>query len=307
LVGTPAGRIVHSSTMKKHLVAACAALAPVLSSAAENAAPQRGAPPSNSLSRVLGVFSVSDADHDGKISAEEARAIPVTPEDLKKEDVDGDGAWSREEFTLYYRARLVAGGQSVGSDLDAEVARIQALKRVRVVEEARKSGAEATGTRSEAEPPHVRLERALADLERNAADRKTKPEDFRRLRNLVILSGRSAPASSQSTSGTKMIQALDRIEKRVASGQPVREDFDSIRTLLAPPADLHRPAANELGARRAPGATPTSGADPIQGPAASRQRASEPRGSSRPGTKPPTPKPVEKPTPPPEAERRSKP
>jgi len=287
--------------MIKHLVAACAALAPALSSAAADVAQQRGAPPSNSLSRVLGVFSASDADHDGKISAEEARAIPVTPEDLKKEDVDGDGAWSRDEFTLYYRARLVAGGQSVGSDLDAEVARIQALKRVRVVEEARKSGAEATGSRGEAEPAQVRLERALADLERNAAERKTKPEDFRRLRNLVILSGRSAPAPSPSTSGTEMLQALDRIEKRVASGQPVHEDFDSLRSLVAPPADLHRPSANELGARRPPGA------DSLQGPAASRQRASEPRGSPRPGSKPPAPKPVEKPTPPPEGERRSKP
>ena len=269
--------------MKQHLVAVCAALAPALRAATTDTAPQRGAPPSNSLSRVLGVFSVSDVDRDGKISAEEARAIPVTAEELKKQDLDGDGSWSRDEFTLFYRARLVAGGQSVGSDLDAEVARIEALKRVRTVEEAKKNGTETPRERAESDPVHVRLERALADLERNAAEKKAKPEDFRRLRNLVILNGRSASGAAPSTSGPQMLQALDRIEKRVAAGQPVREDFDSLRSLVASP-----PRAGLPSAAPAPVTSP--------GPAASRQRASDPRGATRPTPQPPAR--VEPPKPP---------
>lgn len=302
--------------MKQHLVAACIAFAPALSPAMRPATTQRGSP-SNSLSRVLGVFSVSDVDRDGKISAAEARAIPITPEELVKEDMDGDGSWSRDEFTLYYRARLLASGQSVGADLDAEVARIQALKRVRVVEEARKHGVETPGGRGEVEPVRVRFEKALGDLERNVATRKATPEDFRRLRNLVILSGRSVPESKNgslpSTASTRMLQTLDRIEKRAPAGQYVREDFDALRTLVAPsPSGSAAPSANAE--------TQSNWNGPIQGPADARRRATEPRGSTRVGPKTPPqpesekapiPSPATKPAPPQDAKkdpgRRSKP
>ncbi|MFN0008598.1 MAG: hypothetical protein ACKVXR_11905 [Planctomycetota bacterium] len=268
--------------MKQHLVAACIALAPALAHAMRPAAMQRGAP-SNSLSRVVGVFTVCDADRDGKISAEESRAIPVTPPEFAKEDLDGDGSWSRDEFTLYYRGRLIAGGQTLGADLDAEVARIQALKRVRVVEEARKHGAEPAGGRVEAEPVRVRFEKALGELEQRVATRKAKPEDFRRLRNLVILNGRSAPESQTgspaSATNSKVLAALERMEKRATIGQFDREDFETLRTLIETPPPRGATPPAKAG-------SPPDAAGPVLGPADARRRASEPRATTPAGPKP---------------------
>src|SRR6187549_1281804 len=90
-------------------LAVCASIAAPAPPAGDAGAAQQGAP-SNSLARVLAAFSAADADQDGRISAQEAHAIPVGPADLAQNDLDGDGAWSRDEFTLYYRRRLVAGG-----------------------------------------------------------------------------------------------------------------------------------------------------------------------------------------------------
>jgi len=297
--------------MKLELVAACVAFAPTLSSTAGTDTAQQGAP-SNSLSRAQAVFSVSDADHDGKISTAEARAIPVDSEEFLKQDLNSDGSWSRDEFTLYYRARLLVGGQSVGPDLEAEVARIQALKRVRIVEEARKQGVESPRGRCEIEPVRVRFEKALGDLEKSAASKKATPEDFRRLRNLVILSGRSASESKDGSlpagASAKVLQALDRIEKRAAAGQCVPEDFEALRTLVASASSAGSPPS------------PPDRTGPVQGPADARRRSIEPRGSTRiapksppqpESTKPPAPTPAPKPVPPPGAEKgpgqRSKP
>lgn len=303
--------------MKQHLVAACIAFMPALAHAMRPATMQRGTP-SNSLSRVLSVFAVCDADRDGKISADESRAIPVSAEELAKDDLDGDGSWSRDEFTLYYRARLIAGGQTLGADLDAEVARIQALKRVRVVEEARKHGGEPTGGRVEAEPVRVRFEKALGELEESAATRKAKPEDFRRLRNLVILNGRSAPESQNgsltSTTSAKVLRMLDGIEKRTAIGQYDRQDFDAVRMLVETPSPTSRPA----NAPTPPGSAtpsakagnPANASGPVQGPADARRRTSEPRGSTQVGPKPPPrsdagkpPSRTDKPAPPPKGKK----
>lgn len=330
--GTPAGTRPPSdpTTMNPHLVAACLAIALALPSTARAEGTQGGAP-SNSLSRVQGVFTITDADRDGKISAAEGRAIPVPPEELAQEDLDGDGAWSRDEFTLYYRARLIAGGQSVGADLDAEVARIQALKRVRVVEEARNQGVEAPGGRGKVEPVGVRLEKALVDLEKSAATKKATPEDFRRLRNLVILSGRSVPESKRdnhpTSASARMLQALDRIEKRTAAGQHVREDFETLRVLVASPVTVGEiargtpiepktlpqgsPTPSGIAVPLPNAGSPTDRKGPILGPADARRRATEPRGSTRVAPKPlPQPESA-KPAPPQDAKkdpgRRTKP
>lgn len=290
--------------MNSIVLAACAALAATPSEARQPETAQRGSP-SNSLARALAAFSAADADHDGKISAEEARAIPVSAADLARDDLEGDGSWSRDEFTLHYRRRLVAGGQAVGSDLDAEVARIQALKRVRVIEEARKQSEVTPGGSGGVEPVGVRLEKALGDLEKSAAARKASPQDFRRLKNLVILSGRSVPEfkddSPASTANAKVLQALERIEKRAAAGQYVRADFDALRTFVSSrpgSSEVARSGREEPGRRPsdqtppgvvAPPANPGGAADrsggPIRGPADARRRADDSRGSGRVGPK----------------------
>ena len=319
LGGTPAdpAESYSPNTMIRSLAAICIVLAPDVPPGTGPATTQSGTP-SNSLSRAHGVFSASDVDHDGKISAAETRAMPVGPAALAKYDADGDGSWSREEFTLYYRARLRESGQAASPDLDAEVARIQALQRVRVVEEARKQGPEPASGRGEVEPVRIRFEKALCELERSAAAQKATPDDFRRLRNLVILSGRSVPESQNApqmpAASAKMLQALDRIEKRAAAGQYAQEDFDALRTLVVPAPPGEMTGSRGTGVPGAPGqvspsphaGTSTDRAGPIQGPADARSRAVKPRGATRVAPKPPpqpeagkTPaqKPVEKPPP----------
>src|SRR5262245_58274013 len=107
----PAGpRNVENPCMLLH-AALLLALAQSRGPSARVAAAPRAAP-SNSLTRVFSAFAASDVDRDGKISAQEAHAIPIGPAELAKNDLDGDGSWSREEFTLYYRGRLIADGQT---------------------------------------------------------------------------------------------------------------------------------------------------------------------------------------------------
>jgi hypothetical protein len=51
--------------------------------------------------------------------------------DFAREDFDADVRLSRDEFVLYYRHLLVSAGRPLAHDLDAEAARIQALRRVK--------------------------------------------------------------------------------------------------------------------------------------------------------------------------------
>jgi phosphoglycolate phosphatase-like HAD superfamily hydrolase len=281
------------------------------------AALQRGSP-ANSLPRALSIFAAADADHDGRMGPDEARAIPISAEVFAAQDQDKDGTWSRDEFLLYYRHQLAAGGQPVGPDLQAEIARIQALKRVKVVEEAKKLSGDASARPADAESVEERLGKALADLEKRAAARQATREDFQRLRNLVILSGRATTAPGRSTqpaaAQTEMLQVLDRIEKCAALGQYPKEDFQALRVAAprAGTADVVQGGGGDAG-RAASGGTPRSGTQdrafvpralpagtpPTGGPAEARRRAMEPRVEPR--VEPP-PRPSQTPIPAP-AER----
>jgi hypothetical protein len=270
--------------------------------AATASAAQRGSP-SNSLPRALAALTAADTDRDGKVGADEARAIPVTDTVFTTQDFDGDGAWSRDEFVLYYRRELVASRVPVGADLEAEVARIQALKRVKVVEEARKQpGGSAAGNWS-GESVEVRLTRATEELEKLAASQKAAPEDFQRIRNLVILGGRSATAPANGLQSppaqASLLRTLDQMESRARAGQYVKEDFEAFRRAAAGRA----PQGAIVGGRpQGPPQAIQSGATPA-GPAQARRRAAEAEGAkpARPGAAPqsrPTPPPAPPPRPP---------
>jgi hypothetical protein len=229
--------------MKRFAVATTLILATLPASAA-----QRGAP-SNSLARALTAFVATDADGDGRITPAEARAVPIGPAEFSRTDEDHDGTWTRDEFVLYYRRRLITDGRQVGADLDAEIARIQALKRVRATEQTRhEKGNDASGP-EDVQPVGVRLENALDDLEKRAVAGAATPEDFRRLRNLAILNGRSITGGQAGTTNpavnVRVLQTLARLEKRTAAGADVRDDLVLLRAMVGPSPSPARVAVGD--------------------------------------------------------------
>jgi hypothetical protein len=285
-----------------------------------NAAPaQETRAQDGSLARAATLFAGADSNHDGKLSAEEARSLPVSAEAFGAEDADRDGFWSREEFLVFYRHQLVVSRQPIGADLDAEIMRIQALKRVEAVDPARKPKCETSSRTADPDSLNRRFETILADVEAKCAARHAGREDFQRLRNLVVLNGRAAARSSAvpgSGPQSAMLDAIDRIEKRSVQGQYSRDEFEILRrascaesgpTSTAPstvgprnPAESEepgRPTAKSSSApvRSAPSSPPVSTSPPPPaappqapaGPAAGR-RASPPL----PPPKPPHPAPV---------------
>jgi hypothetical protein len=255
---------------------------------------QKSAPPV-SLTRALADFSAADADHDGRISLQEARAIPVTAEAFRSEDENGDGFWSRDEFLVFYHRQLSASGQRAEADLEAEIARLQALKRVRAVERTNRLTAETSARCANAASVNERFESALADLEKKCSARKATRDDFQRLRNLVILNGRIAERTGPQSA---LLETLDRIERSSALGQPTQESFKSLREIAGTDHEAGRaaipeaartppqPAAPPAAVKAAP-STPPAG--PAAGPADARQKAQpkiEPR-TERPSPPPP--------------------
>jgi len=262
--------------------------------------------PTNSLPRALAAFSAADADHDGKISPEEARAVPVSAAVFAAEDENGDGFWSRDEFLLYYRHQLTAGGQPAGTDLEGEIARLQALKRVRVVEQTNRLTAETSVRCANAASISERFDSALADLEKKCSARKATRDDFQRLRNLVILNGRAAdksdPDGRSPASQAAMLEALGKIEKSTSLGQSTKEGFQSLREVASgcsrsrPPNP--EPARNAPPSGAAPVPTKPAPAIAPSGPADARQRAQQQKNDPK-TDRPSPPAPTPTPTPPP--------
>jgi hypothetical protein len=253
-------------------------------------------PSAQNLSRALASFAAADTDRDGRLSPDEARSMPVSTSVFAAEDDDKDGFWSRDEFLVFYRHRVIAGGQPVGADLEAEITRLQALKRVRVVEETRKLTTETSARAADAATVCERFECALSDLEKKCADRKATRADFQRLRNLVILNGRATQRTGtdagQAASQTAMLDALDRIERRASLGPVTRDEFQSLRrSATATTTTTVPPKSTPV----APAITPPAPAAPaaVGGPADARRK------SQTPPTAEPAPRPVPKPQPPP--------
>jgi hypothetical protein len=244
------------------------------------------------------MFAAADANRDGKLSPEETRGIPVSAETFASEDSDRDGFWSRDEFLVSYRKQLVAARQPVAADLDAEVTRILALKRVEAVDPSKKPKCETSAKSADASYVNQRFEATLSEVEAKCAARRAGREDFQRLRNLVVLNGRAASRGSGSTSESaqgEMLAAIDRIEKHAGMGQDAKDDFLALREACtagaavrpvkpatpSPQAGSRPESATPPEAARTPprpSAPPSSapGTPVPAGPAASRQKAAPP-------------------------------
>ncbi len=321
-IGAPASSLFSSPASTPASSPACAPSIVPIGVLFQESRTQAARPSDGSLARALALFSGADANHDGKLTAEEARSLPVSTEAFGAEDADRDGFWSREEFLLFYRRQLVASRQPVGADLDAEITRIQALKRVEAVDPARKPKCETSARTADPSSLNQRFETILADVEAKCASRRAGREDFQRLRNLVVLNGRAAAkGSAEPGSGAQsaMLDAIDRIERHSVQGQYSRDEFETLRRASCPekvptsnahsvavPRDSAEPPD---GGRAAVKTSPTPtrapsppsatnpGTAPVQpgppsappGPAAGRQRTSPPPT--------PPPKPAPRPTP----------
>ncbi|TAK82821.1 MAG: EF-hand domain-containing protein [Aquabacterium sp.] len=64
--------------------------------------------------RVLEVFNKADIDHDGRLSRDEAKALPAIDEQFAKLDRDSDGFLSADEFLLAFRAEARTGSTYPG-------------------------------------------------------------------------------------------------------------------------------------------------------------------------------------------------
>lgn len=191
-----------------------------------------------SLARALGVWSATDLDRDGRITGVEAASIPIDTAGFRREDADGDGAWSREEFLLFYRRCILASREPVGADLEAEVVRLQALKKARAIEETRqRTAVHAVGTGD------LTIAAALAQLECRLEQRSAQRDDVARLRKLIhaksparTSSGVTEPARVRALAAidpsAEPDALLDRIERAIVRGEDAPAQRASLRALL---------------------------------------------------------------------------
>ncbi len=207
--------------------------------------------PTNGLARVRALYAAADLDGNSRLTLQELRdrQITVSEGEFRDEDADRDGAWSREEFTVHYRAILARSGERPAADLEAEVVRVLALRRARTVDETRGRQGPAAGRLARPIDPSlgatpeilaldVRLERALADLEDRAAGRGAVREDFDRVRGLWnerLTCVRSLGESSSGTAdlGARFLRALDALEARARAGSVARAEFAELRSTWA--------------------------------------------------------------------------
>lgn len=233
----------------------------------------RQSAPANSLTRARATFSAADANKDGRLSADESIAIPIGRSDFLAYDQDQDGAWSGDEFLIFYRQRLMLAGQQVGADLEAETARIQAVRKAKASEATKIKPVRAEGavkaaqpstvdsTRIQKAPPvavvgsapganppaasladiEAGLQNALENLEKRAAAAQATREDFQRVHDQLVARARAAaksggsgdaPLAYGSEAYRKMLQSLDRLEKRANDGLYSRADYQEFRDTI---------------------------------------------------------------------------
>ncbi|MBL8859268.1 MAG: EF-hand domain-containing protein [Planctomycetes bacterium] len=198
----------------------------------------QGSDPVNSLARARSTFSAADSDKDGKVTASEfaRQRLAVTKEEFAAMDADKDGTWSQEEFLVYYRRLLLNGGQRAAPDLEAEVARIQALRRVKDEEEAKKRPVAPPKVEAPLAPDIAqRLRAAIDDLEKKAALRQATRADFQSVRDALI--DRAKVVKAQDPSGgadlvAKFEAAVNALEEKARAGNYSRADYTALRDSL---------------------------------------------------------------------------
>jgi len=124
-----------------------ALLAPLLISGAVSAEERTG-----TLAQTREAFKVLDANKDARLGAEERAGLD--PQLTRGVDFDGDGFWSKDEFLLFHRQRLLAAKVKPAADLEAEATRIQAARKAKATERnTRRDPPKPVGKESKGLPP----------------------------------------------------------------------------------------------------------------------------------------------------------
>jgi len=202
----------------------------------------------NGLTRARTDFATADRDKDGRVTFTELRErrIVVSEVLFRAEDADLSGAWSRDEFTVQFRAALVRAGHRPASDLEAEVARVLGLRRAKTVDAARSGhgpalarlGAGAYGATPDLLELDAKAERALADLEDRASGRGAVRTDFERARgawNERMTSARALDGATPAGSdpSPRFLGALEALEAQARAGSVPRGEFAALRAAWA--------------------------------------------------------------------------
>lgn len=198
------------------------------------------------LERAEATFRAIDTSSDGNLSTRELTAATVPLSSIPRFDRDGDGAWSRDEFLLYYGNLLDRAGRGISPALRREVDRARkAIDQAERRRQAEREKARAENSAGENSGEGVvpgdagreqglrdRLERAegaAADrLKRGGADRET----FERTRDR--LEERARAAAGRGGEGAR----ADGVEARLARA----------RALLESRAQRAKQARGEAGA-----------------------------------------------------------
>lgn len=215
--------------------------------------------PVNSLGRARSTYDASDTNRDGKVTIEEfaRQKLTIQKADFDAMDVDKNGAWSRDEFLVYYRRILINSGQRAADDLEAEVARIQAARRAKAAD---------AGPKRPAVTPDAaaRLRTAIDDLEKKDALRQAKHEDFQRVKDGMVECVRQITAQDPATGAellSKFDSAVDALEVKARAGKYDRADYTALRESLV--ARARGAAATTPANATPPAPTPAAAAAPL--------------------------------------------
>lgn len=195
-------------------------------------------------------FATADADMSGFLSAKEADVAGIPAREFSARDKDKSGAWSSEDFLLYYHDLLLNSGRKPDKEFQNEVARIEAAReaekaekaeelrraqeRLRKKKEQQAAGESATtGGGGEEESISQKLKRAREALkdrsERAGADQKS----VERIAGELAERARDAAGGSEDKVGdpadegwaVKLRRARTALERRAKDGGWSREQL----------------------------------------------------------------------------------
>ena len=185
------------------------------------------------LAQAQETFAAVDTNKDGKLSPEELAALKLqlTRNDTRGVDFDRDGFWSRDEFLLFYRQRLLAADVKPAADLEAEATRILAARKAKTSERNPRRAA----------PEGRALADALDELQVKAAAGQAVGSDFDRMRDLLVADARSAdqvargedPAVGEhSELQRQLLQTIERLRNAAVAGQFSRQEYLDLRAAI---------------------------------------------------------------------------
>jgi hypothetical protein len=185
------------------------------------------------LDRARRTFQAADKNGDSRIEQAELEAgrLRVSGDEFRLRDLDANGAWNRDEFTLWYRGLLIKSGLKPAADLDAEATRVLAQQRAKAAPVVAAEPQDPAAVELEA-----RLQRALDHLERQAVARQATREDFNVVRQAwearLAATQAGGDEAAQATLRQKVGRALEDLERRARDGQATREEYAQLRQAL---------------------------------------------------------------------------